>query len=341
MFLGSTPLKQSQEILIGYKSHLFQGQARRDGKSKPLSLNTISKNLDTVREFLNWLREEKGYKFRASWIDYHFKLTRSERNNLNVSKSNKGTPYYTVEEVSAIAKTPVSTLLEERTRMSCVFLWLTGMRIGAFVTLPRLAVNLEEHTVHQNPLHGTHTKLGKSAITSILDVPDHPELFELLRAWEEKIRDVVPPTGMWYANISPLTGKLEPSVHVGKNRDSGFRKDLAAFLEKVGIGYKNPHMFRHGHIHFLRSRARNVGEIAAIAKNTMQTIPTMLSYAELGQEDANSIVRSLSSRSFTSQSSQPVATLDKDTLTSILQEVLDFYLTAERPPKIGRLHDTT
>ena len=291
-FVGDTPFSEAREILTNYKAYLHSDEARRDGKPGPLSPETIRKNLDTVREYLTWLQEEKGYGYKISWINKHFKLTASERNRLNQTPEEDAV-FFSPDEIVTIARTPVSTLVEERTRMSCVFLWLTGMRSSAFTSLPREAVDLEQYQVRQWTKLGVRTKLSKSATTPILNPPEYPELIEVLYAWERKIQDIVPPEGMWYANISPQTGEIDPSVDVGEHRSSGLRKDLILFLEKAGIAYKSLHKFRHGFIRFLRDQATSVDDLEAIANSAMQTVPTMLKYGKLGDKRSREIVANL------------------------------------------------
>lgn len=52
-----------------------------------------------------------------------------------------------LEEVQAMAKAPVYSMRERRIRAAACFWFLTGIRIGAFVTLPLNAVDIEMLTV--------------------------------------------------------------------------------------------------------------------------------------------------------------------------------------------------
>ncbi|MFH1634398.1 MAG: site-specific integrase, partial [Chloroflexota bacterium] len=233
-------------------------------------------------------------------INQNFKLSTRERNLLKSPFLNSPNEYrntlFTLEEITKFANTPVSTLLEERTRAAAIFLYLTAMRIGAFVTLPIKAVDLEKRLVRQFPSLGIHTKLGKSATTRIIDIPEHSEFMEIVQAWDTKVRDTLPANGMWYANISPITGDLETSVNVGAARDDGFRDDLKMFCQKAGIAYKSPHKFRHGNIRYLRDNARTMRDFEAIAHNTMQTPFTMFNYGKQSGEESLEILDTMSGR---------------------------------------------
>lgn len=62
-FVGEKPLKKAMPVLTGYKRHLLSIDARRDGKKEPLSHSTIRKNLGDIRDFLDWLIDEKDFNW--------------------------------------------------------------------------------------------------------------------------------------------------------------------------------------------------------------------------------------------------------------------------------------
>jgi len=295
-YLDETPLDRSITIVKEYKSYLYSGVSRRDGKAKPFSKEYIRKNLGSVRAFLAWLRDEKDYEqIKDSWLKRNLQITPKESNEAAKNPDEKGDVYFSIEEAVQIARTPVNTLVDERIRAACIFLILSGMRITAFLTMPILAVDIDARTIKQWTSLGVRTKLSKSATTKLIQVPERPELMDVIRAWDEKVRKTLPETNMWFANISPLTGELDPQASVGQHRSSGFRSDLADFLKKAGVEYKSPHKFRHGHIRFLRGRAKNMAELEAVAKNAMQKLGTMLKYGQMGDEDSREIIDHLCS----------------------------------------------
>ncbi len=313
-FLDETPLEQSPAVAKSYKSHLRSGASRRDGKDKPLSTEYIRKNLTSVRAFMAWLRDEKDYdQIKDSWLKRNLRVTAKESNQAGHNPDEDGDIYFSVEEAVQIAHTPVNSLGEERIRAACIFLLLSGMRITAFLTMPILAVDVDGRKIKQWTSLGVRTKLSKSATTTLIQISQYPELMNVLRVWDEKVRSALPEAGMWFANILPITGELDPSTSVGKYRSSGFRRDLVKFLEKAGIEYKSPHKFRHGHIRFLRSRAKNAVELEAIARNAMQNLNTMLKYGKLGNKDSRVIVDSLCSDDATQpDTAPPTLAIDPD-----------------------------
>ncbi len=295
IFLDDTPLRESRSKLVGFKNYLQSDQARRDSKDVALSFETIRKKLAVTREFLRWLSTHKHYRFDGEWIARNFRLTRKESNLLrNQRRHHKKNLGLRLDEVVQLASTAVHTLWEERTRAAAVFLFLTGIRANAFVTLPIQAVDFERMQVKQYPSLGVDTKLSKAAATPILNIDAYPILLDVVKAWDAKVRAVLPPDAMWFSNISPVTGELDASLHYGIHRATGLRKDLQAFFAKAGLAYRSPHQFRHGAISLLRDRATTPRELEAIQQFAMHdNLATTLRYGQLTPTEAYATVQRL------------------------------------------------
>lgn len=173
----------------------------------------------------------------------------------------------TIEEIRAIAKAPVQNLKEKRIRAAAVLWFLSGIRIGAFVTLPIKALDVENLSIKQWPKLGVRTKFRKHATTYLLKIP---ELLIVVKEWDEYVRSNLSEDHPWFANISPETGEIDRENYIiGKNRDSGARKDLREWMSKVNLTYHSPHKFRHGFAVFTLKLAKDVGELKAISQNLM------------------------------------------------------------------------
>lgn len=124
----------------------------------------------------------------------------------------------TLEEIRAIAQAPVFTLRDRRIRAAAVFWFLSGIRIGAFVSLPLSAVDMDNLEVRQLPKLGVHTKFQKHATTYLLNIPD---LIPVVVDWDREVRRVCGDDGLWFAPISPETLELEPGLtKAGEHRQS-------------------------------------------------------------------------------------------------------------------------
>ncbi len=237
--------------------------ARLDGLEGRLSPEYIKKVLASARRFFSWLSlNQSGYKgIKQAWIN-----TLKTKRLSDVPRNKEAV---TIDEIKAIAKAPASTTFERRIRAAAVLLFLSGMRIGALVSLPLQAVDLEKRIIYQYPSLGVRTKNRKYGVTTLLDIP---ELLEVVKAWDGEVRKLLPPNGYWFAPLSPETGEIDTEcLEIGEHRVSIARRNLKTWLDQVGLPYHSPHKFRHGHIHYAMSHASTIEEYKAISLNVMHS----------------------------------------------------------------------
>jgi integrase len=237
--------------------------ARLDGSKKRLSPGYIKKVLATARRFFSWLVDtQTGYKsIKISWIS----TIKAKR----LTEIPKQRDAVSLDEIYQIAYAPVDNLVEERIRAAAVFLYLSGMRIGAFVSLPLLAVDIPTRRVTQYPNLGVRTKNEKYAITYLLNIPD---LLSIVQAWDDKVRSILPPEGFWFAPFSPDTGEIDiTAFEIGEHRQTLARKNLVAWMEKTGLKYHSFHKFRHGHIQYGLAHSKTHADFKAVSLNVMHS----------------------------------------------------------------------
>jgi hypothetical protein len=127
--------------------------------------------------------------------------------------------FITFEEIQKIANTPIYSLRDQRIRAFAVLWFLSGIRIGAFVTLSIKAVNLEKLEVYQFRSLGVQTKFGKSAATDLLLIS---ELLMVVKNWDQLIRSHLPDSSFWFSPLSPETGTFDNSISsIVANKSSG------------------------------------------------------------------------------------------------------------------------
>jgi hypothetical protein len=93
-------------------------------------------------------------------------------------------------------------------------------------------------------------------------------------------------------------------------------------LKTVGMPYKSPHAFRHGHIRFLRNCASDVRDLEAIAHNALQTVGTMLNYGKLDSTQALETVASLCNGKWSSSPVHEGSIPDQQTIQVVLNYLL-------------------
>jgi integrase len=254
------PFDKVEKIRPTYPEYILT--ARIDGKEEMLSPVYVEKVIRSAYRFLKWLNtHRRGY----SEVNQAF---------LDTLKPPRMTIEYreheavTIEEIRDIAKAPAVTVGERRIRAAAVFWFLSGIRIGAFVSLPLSAIDLDNLAVKQWPKLGVRTKFKKHATTYLLLIPD---LLDVVREWDIEVRAVCNKDGLWFAQISDV-GKIIPGVvNAGQHRASIATRDLKKWLKKVGLPYHSPHKFRHGNAVYSLKQAKDIASLKAISQNLMHS----------------------------------------------------------------------
>ncbi len=272
--------------------------ARLDGENGQLSAGYVKKTLAAARLFFTWLSDnETGYKhIKQAWI----KTVKNKR----LASTTKNAEAVSLEEILTIAARPARTALARRARAAMVFLYLSGMRIGAFVSLPLQAVDIPNRSVNQFPSLGVRTKLSKSATTYLWDIP---ELLKVIQDWDDEVRSILPPTGFWFAPLSSTTGEIDPSIKsIGEHRITLARKNIKAWLDQEDLPYHSPHKFRHGHIQYGEAHANNVADLKAVSLNVMHSSMkiTDASYSNLQNKEIKSRIGALNKSSTSTNDTQ-------------------------------------
>lgn len=260
---GPHSLADSPKLQPPYPIYL--STARRDGREGQLSRVYLTKLIRTARRFFRWIavRDSQYRKISSVYIE-----TLKVPPVIDVPVEREAV---TIEEIRAIAQADARNLREQRIRAAAVFLFLSGMRVGAFSTLTLETVDLGELTVKQWPSKGVRTKNRKHATTYLLNVP---ELLEVVQEWDSFLRGHLPPTGLWFAALEPSTGDLDLTVNakdVGRYRHVKVRRDLRTWLTRVGLPYHSPHKFRHGHATYSLERANSIADLKAVSQNLMHS----------------------------------------------------------------------
>ncbi len=246
----------------------------------------------TVQSFFTWIKRENQSRYKAIkplWIEtLRASRARGEQSELHTRE------IYTVEDILQLMAVPAVTTAQRRTRAGVAFLFLTGMRVGAFMTLPIDCVNLGRKMISQLPERGVKTKNSKAAITFMLNIP---ELMKVVQEWDAEVRPVLPGRAFWYAHLDP-TGNLTVESPKTKNREkagNSFREALAELCQRAGIPYRSPHKLRHGHAVYSLKRAVNMAQMKAVSQNLMHSNMGITDgiYGKLVNDDVMNIITGL------------------------------------------------
>ncbi len=255
-----------------------------------------NKMLEYARAFFMWAREEEPERYgriKKSWVDsLHSKLTEPEL----VEK----TPVFTLEMVRAITALTPQSLAEERDIAAVAMLFLSGMRDGAFCTLPLRSLdwNQDPVLVRQWPSWGVKTKKRKAANTYLLPHEDLADLRAVARDWYEKVKPVIGDRGMYYTLIDSISGEISADQAPGEHRSSNLARRLRGLCERAGIDYASPHRIRHGHVVYAMSLCTSMDELKAVSQNVMHesVVTTESIYGDLPSDSVAITLKAMSRR---------------------------------------------
>ncbi len=262
--------------------------ARKDKPGEQLSSAYTKKIILAAQQFGQWLAiHESGYKTSlARWLDTLKAPHRPQ-------SENQQHEFVSLEEIQQIAAAPADTLWEQRIKAAAVFMYLSGVRVGAFATLPIKAIDLKQMAVKQWPSLGVKTKNNKSANTYLLPLPD---LLAVVADWDKKVRSILPPEAYWFAHLDSKTGEIIPEFQpVGKHRHSRVRKDLKNWLAAAGLPNHSPHKFRHGFAVYGLQQAQDMQALKAVSMNMMHANISITDgiYARLTQQNVKEQIANL------------------------------------------------
>ena len=254
------PLTRAPDIRPAYPEYL----ARQRRGDDPLKHGTQETWLSIAKVFFRWAVAAHPRRYRrvtTLWLD-----------SLRPARA-RGHPMkrqaYSVEDVRAIVAVDDDGLGALRTKAATAFLFLSGARIGAFVTLPISAVNLGRREVQQWTDLGVRTKFGKSATTFLLDIPG---LLAVVGRWDALVRAGLPAEAMWYCNlVGARKQRLAATTLQSPYRSRSYYKGLRALCTQAGVTYMSPHKLRHGHVMHALTNAKTPADWKAISQNVMHS----------------------------------------------------------------------
>ena len=128
-----------------------------------------------------------------------------------------------------------------------------------------------------------------------------PELLEVVKKWDNELKDVLPEDGFWFAPLLPDSGEIDPDCReVNDNRVSLVQKNLKKWLNKVGLPERSPHKFRHGHVHYGQAHSKTQADYKAISQNVMHSTTGITDqfYSNINDEEKKNRIDSMFDTNF-------------------------------------------
>jgi integrase len=294
---GSRPFKDASKIIPAFPEYLLTARNERHPNDKDaekqLTPRYMKKVLGGARAFFKWLRLNFSGRstITEAWIET-LKVRRSVDSQSRLQERH----YWKMEDVRKITALEPATLRERRDIAAFAFLMLSGMRIGAFVTLPLSCVDIEARKVKQLPEMGVHTKNSKAAVTFLLPIRD---LLEIVTAWDAYMRKLKRDDLNWYPSLivaGNYCGEgVAPGLLTGKytGRVEAFKRGLKQLCERAEVSYKSPHKIRHGFGVYGVKKAKDIAQLKAISQNLMHANIGITDgiYGKLAEEDLAEILK--------------------------------------------------
>lgn len=268
--------------------------ARNDNQPTQLAPNTMSRACLEARSFFVWAKLHRKSKYGSipdNWID-----TIRPGRAKNVQSELTEREYFSLAEVRTLVAFSPKRLIDQRDRAATAFLFLSGMRISAFVTLPIKCVDLESGVVEQLPSEGVETKNSKAAKTFLLPIDD---LVEVASQWHRYVKKNSPEGSYWYPNLSTDGGDLKvDEIGSSESRRMSFSRGLKRLCNRAGVEYKSPHKLRNGHGVFGVKQAKTVEEFKAFSQNMMHESMEITDrlYGRLARDDVHAAINRIGAR---------------------------------------------
>ncbi len=296
-----TKLSQCEKIKPTYPTYL--GSLKNKEGNYSIGTSHFAACCKTARAFYKWARVEFPRTYKN--VDQNWILAIRPPKSRSEQSEVKTREIYEVDEVIKMATWPVDSIMLKRTQAAAAFLFLSGMRIGAFVSIPIKCVDLESMQVSQVPAMGVLTKNHKAQVTSLLNIP---ELVGVVKEWDAFLRSNVPDHILWYVPFAHdmQPAKVNPSADRIKTRKDNVRRDLLQLCEVAGVKYKSAHKFRHGHAVYALKRAQNMEQLKAISQNLMHSTVGITDgiYGKLVDDDVHKVISGLAYMQTNNQSDQ-------------------------------------
>jgi integrase len=251
------------EYLLTARNKSFAGAPM----DKPLTPKYMAKVLSHARAFFEWARlHERGFTgISEAWIS-----TLQVRRSFGMQSRLQEHSYWRLEDIRKVVDLTPENLREERDIAALAFLFVSGMRIGAFVTLPATCVDIARRRVSQLPEKGVQTKNHKAAVTILLPIAD---LMVIIEKWDTRIKSLSGEYN-WYPalNTDGWAGtEFREGLLKGQytGRAEAFDKGMKMLCDRAKVPYKSPHKIRHGHGVYGVKKSQNMGQLKAVSQNMM------------------------------------------------------------------------
>lgn len=277
---------------MDFRDHLDTAKTER---GKPLSKSTSRAIMATLRDFYIWLSQKDGFRSRIRLQDAdYFRLSRRDEAEARAAPEKEAPSINQAKR--ALSMMPEDTPRALRDKALFALLCLTGIRVGAVITLRVKHVDLEDKSVRQNPREVA-TKFGKNLESFFHQ--GFPEAKDLLARWITYLDETA-----FYGPDDPLFPASERAAQGAAGFKSGgferrhwsttepVRRIVNGAFQRAGLSSFGPHAFRHMHARRASRDCKSIPELLAISDNLghSDVLTTLRSYGQISREDKRRLI---------------------------------------------------
>jgi len=248
----------------------FLAGMKNERTGAPLSLSTVTGTLREVKAFFSWLADQPGYKSKISHSDVAY--LSADRKSEASRRSSLWKPHPSPQDARLVLTgMPTETVVQRRDRALVGFLFLTGSRVGAAISLRLGHVDLQNACV-QFDGRSVNTKFGKSFTTAFFPIGEDVET--IVREWVEELR-----REHFFSDADPIfpktrigRGQTRKFEVLGISRDPWANPSCAARIFKdaftaAGLRPFSPHRVRDTLTELARGHCRTPEDFKAWSQN--------------------------------------------------------------------------
>ncbi|MDH5721852.1 MAG: site-specific integrase [Alphaproteobacteria bacterium] len=265
--------------------------------SQKLSLNHITGNLRAVKDFLNWLERQRGYRSKINFnhIEY-LNISTNQKKEAKAMNYQKAYKYDQIIDV--IRAMPDKTEKEKRDKAMISLQALCTLRISELRTVKIRSLIEEDGIffVYVCPKN-MKTKFAKTRYSVFVPLPD--DIKGNILSWRDYL------VSLGFKDNDPLFPKIDNSFNAQNLLEQGIKKIeiksdttirdvFRRAFENAGLPYINPHSFRKTLARYAQTQTPEF--LNAVRQNLgHSSIDTTLnSYGQLSVADQRRIINQVS-----------------------------------------------
>ena len=308
--------KYNMEKAIMYKEMLLEEE---------LGPSTIRAYLNHIKVFFSWLQQQPGFRSKISLNDVEYLNTTKKDKRLASQIVIKEFPSkeYVMKLAESVDK---NTDIGFRNKALISFLYCTGMRDSAVMTLPLGCVDVDQMMVTQDPRLGVDVKFSKIIYSKIFQFEN--TLIENILGWIMRLNI------LGFSSNNPLFPKSKEAMS-----DKGYSFENATEVSqeywkstvslrevvkeaaiRAKVKYYPPHSYRHAAIVRALKASKNAMEIKAVSQNFgHEEVATTMSY--YGNLPPNELMEVVGKINFDNFSQNPSSADLKRTLEEAIKMI--------------------